>query len=199
MMYTYPPQLLKRQREYLLEAVIAVIIGILLTALVLYPLLVKLLQVVNQQKRTILKGNLEMMTLLGSAISKRDSDTDAHNFRVTLYAIALAEAHELPLSQRRALLKGAFVHDIGKIAISDTVLLKPGRLTADEFAIMKKWMAVATPMAWPETTFRSMLVFSRWPMSSMPSHPNAPTKTPCRWTKPSRFCEQNAATISTQS
>lgn len=137
MMYTYPPQLLKRQKEYLVEAVIAVIVGILFTALALYPLLLRMLRVVNKQKYDILKGNLEMMTLLGSAISKRDSDTDAHNFRVTLYAIALADAIGLSLSQRQALLKGAFVHDIGKIAISDNVLLKPDKLTDEEFAIMK--------------------------------------------------------------
>ncbi|MDR9500008.1 MAG: HD domain-containing protein [Hydrogenovibrio sp.] len=137
LMYTYPPQLLKRQREYLIEAVIAVIFSILLTALVIYPILLRLIKVVNRQKQDILKGNLEMMTILGSAISKRDSDTDAHNFRVTLYAIALAESMNLPLNQRQNLLKGAFVHDIGKIAISDTVLLKPGRLTSDEFSVMK--------------------------------------------------------------
>ncbi|MDR9499043.1 MAG: HD-GYP domain-containing protein [Hydrogenovibrio sp.] len=137
LMYTYPPQLLKRQHEYLIEAVIAVVISILLTALVLYPILLRLINVVNQQKHAILKGNLEMMTLLGSAISKRDSDTDAHNFRVTLYAIALAESVDLPLNERQALLKGAFVHDIGKIAISDTILLKPGPLNDEEFSIMK--------------------------------------------------------------
>ena len=137
LMYTYPPQLLKRQKEYLIEAVITVVISILLTALVLYPILLRLFNVVNQQKHAILKGNLEMMSLLGSAISKRDSDTDAHNFRVTLYAIALAESVDLPLNERQALLKGAFVHDIGKIAISDTILLKPGPLNDEEFSIMK--------------------------------------------------------------
>ncbi|NPA72249.1 MAG: HD-GYP domain-containing protein, partial [Gammaproteobacteria bacterium] len=90
------------------------------------------------QKRDVLKANVEMLSLIGSAISKRDSDTDEHNFRVTLYAIQLAERMQLDTQHRQSLLKGAFVHDIGKIAISDNILLKPGKLTDDEFEQMKR-------------------------------------------------------------
>jgi HD-GYP domain-containing protein (c-di-GMP phosphodiesterase class II) len=77
------------------------------------------------------------MEVLGSAIAKRDSDTDAHNYRVTLYSLRLAEIVGLDGNQTRALIKGAFLHDVGKIGILDHILHKPDRLDADEFRAMQ--------------------------------------------------------------
>ncbi len=77
------------------------------------------------------------MRTLVNANAKRDSDTDAHNYRVKLYAVALAEAMELPRREIADLVAGAFLHDVGKIGIPDSILLKPGKLTDDEFRIMK--------------------------------------------------------------
>jgi HD-GYP domain-containing protein (c-di-GMP phosphodiesterase class II) len=87
--------------------------------------------------REVVNGNLEMASVLGAAIAKRDSDTNAHNYRVTLYAIALGEAVDLDPTAMRALILGAFLHDVGKIGISDNILLKPGKLNDDEFAVMR--------------------------------------------------------------
>ena len=75
--------------------------------------------------------------MLGSAIAKRDSDTDAHNYRVTFYSVRLAEAIGLDEPKIRSLIKGAFLHDVGKIAIRDATLLKPGRLNTEEFTEMQ--------------------------------------------------------------
>jgi putative nucleotidyltransferase with HDIG domain len=93
----------------------------------------------NLLKKTdeLLKSNLISIVSLGNAIAKRDSDTNAHNYRVTYYSIKIAEAFNLSKEQVQALIKGAFLHDIGKIAISDTILLKPGKLTKKEFETMK--------------------------------------------------------------
>ena len=77
------------------------------------------------------------MQVLGGAIAKRDSDTDAHNYRVTVYSVALAEAVALPRDQIQSLIKGALLHDVGKLGIRDNVLLKPGKLDAEEFTVMK--------------------------------------------------------------
>jgi HD-GYP domain-containing protein (c-di-GMP phosphodiesterase class II) len=77
------------------------------------------------------------MEVLGSAIAKRDSDTNIHNYRVTIYAIRLAEALGEHKAEVRGLIAGAFLHDVGKIGISDNILLKPGRLTEEEFDIMR--------------------------------------------------------------
>ncbi len=92
---------------------------------------------VNDHVARLLEANLEMLEVLGGAIAKRDSDTSAHNYRVTLLALALAEARGLDRTAVQALMKGSFLHDVGKIGISDTILLKPGRLDHDEFEIMK--------------------------------------------------------------
>ena len=85
----------------------------------------------------LVSANLTTLELLGAAISKRDSDTSAHNYRVTVYAVLLAEAVGLGDDTVRALIKGAMLHDLGKIAIPDHILLKPGKLTEEEFAVMR--------------------------------------------------------------
>jgi len=62
---------------------IAISIGIvLLTTLLLYPTIIQLLNRVTRMSRQLLDANLETIQLLGSAIAKRDSDTDIHNYRV---------------------------------------------------------------------------------------------------------------------
>jgi putative nucleotidyltransferase with HDIG domain len=83
------------------------------------------------------QANIRMLEVLGNAIAKRDSDTHAHNYRVTVYAIRLAEKAGLDEEDIKSLVKGSFLHDVGKIAIRDTILLKPGKLTEEEFAVMK--------------------------------------------------------------
>lgn len=99
------------------------------------------LQIKNRELELIsgalLNANVGMLEVLGSAIAKRDSDTCAHNYRVTIYSIHLGKALQLTESSLRSLIKGAFLHDIGKIAISDAILLKPGRLDAGEFEVIK--------------------------------------------------------------
>jgi HD-GYP domain-containing protein (c-di-GMP phosphodiesterase class II) len=85
----------------------------------------------------LLQGNLELMNVLGCAIAERDSDTNSHNYRVTFYALQLAEAIRLPNDKKRDLIAGAFLHDVGKIGIRDPILLKPEKLTPEEFEIMK--------------------------------------------------------------
>ena len=85
----------------------------------------------------LLRANIGMLEVLGSAIAKRDSGTSAHNYRVTIHAIQLGKTFGLNDKAICSLIKGSFLHDVGKIAISDTILLKPGKLTFEEFAVMK--------------------------------------------------------------
>ena len=90
---------------------------------------------------SLLDANLEMLGVLGSAIAKRDADTDAHNYRVTVYSVRLAEAARLDTHTIQALIKGAFLHDVGKIGTPDHILLKPGKLTEEEYAVMREHVA----------------------------------------------------------
>jgi putative nucleotidyltransferase with HDIG domain len=113
------------------------IVVTLVTTLILYPVIVRLSRELLYFSNDLLRSNLELIEVLGGAVAKRDSDTNSHNYRVTLYAVRLAEALGLNKKRIRNLIAGAFLHDVGKIGISDTILLKPGRLTAEEFAVMK--------------------------------------------------------------
>jgi HD-GYP domain-containing protein (c-di-GMP phosphodiesterase class II) len=114
------------------------VVGLILaTALTIYPIIGRLLNRLSRQTVKLLDSNLETLQVLGGAIAKRDSDTDAHNYRVSVYSVCLAEAVRLPREQIQSLIKGALLHDVGKLGIRDNILLKPGGLTDDEFTVMK--------------------------------------------------------------
>lgn len=129
-------------RSQLWHTLGAVLIAILATSLLLYPVIISLNRDVLRFSHQVLQGNLEMASVLGAAIAKRDSDTGDHNFRVALYAIKLGQAVGLEALAMRQLILGAFLHDVGKIGISDNILLKPGRLTPEEFDIMRTHVAL---------------------------------------------------------
>lgn len=120
-------------REVALSAVISVFIA----ALLLYPLMSGLLGRTEALSSRLLEANLSLLRSLGNAIAKRDADTDAHNYRVTCYAVALAEALGVAKETITELVLGAFLHDVGKIGIPDPILLKAGQLTNAEFQIMR--------------------------------------------------------------
>jgi HD-GYP domain-containing protein (c-di-GMP phosphodiesterase class II) len=107
------------------------------TAAIIYPIILGLINRLSRQSVKLLDSNLEILQVLGGAIAKRDSDTDAHNYRVSVYSVCLAEAVGLPRKEIKGLIKGALLHDVGKLGIRDDILLKPGKLSADEFTVMK--------------------------------------------------------------
>src|SRR5712691_7643408 len=75
---------------------------------------------------------------LGDALDLKDAETEGHSKRVTAYTIAIARAMGLPDDQIRVIARGAFLHDIGKMAIPDAILLKPGALNPEEIATMRE-------------------------------------------------------------
>lgn len=77
------------------------------------------------------------LTALMSALDARDRETEGHSMRVSRLACLLGEAVGLNGPQLKALERGALLHDIGKIGISDTILHKPGKLTAEEWRLMR--------------------------------------------------------------
>jgi HD domain-containing protein len=110
---------------------------VLLATLFLYPVILQLLRRLEKLSRDLLDANLETLQVVGSAIAKRDSDTDLHNYRVTVYSVRLAEALRVDEAAIRILIKGAFLHDVGKIGIRDAILLKPGKLDEVEYREMQ--------------------------------------------------------------
>src|SRR5689334_19754739 len=65
---------------------------------------------------------------LGDALDLKDAETEGHSKRVTAFTIAVARAMGLPAEQIRVIARGAFLHDIGKMAIPDHIIRKPGKL-----------------------------------------------------------------------
>src|SRR5215813_2737039 len=75
---------------------------------------------------------------LGDALDLKDRETEGHSKRVTAFTIAIAKTMGLPSDQIRVIARGAFLHDIGKMAIPDAILKKEGKLTTEEMEIMKE-------------------------------------------------------------
>jgi putative two-component system response regulator len=80
----------------------------------------------------------QIIIALARVIDARDSNTARHSERVSLYATLLGERVGLTSLELDAVRRGGLFHDIGKIAVPDSVLLKPGRLTIEEFEMIKR-------------------------------------------------------------
>jgi putative nucleotidyltransferase with HDIG domain len=75
---------------------------------------------------------------LGDALDLKDSETEGHSKRVTAYAIALARAMGITPQEIKIIARGAFLHDVGKMAIPDEILRKPGKLSEKERELMRE-------------------------------------------------------------
>jgi HD-GYP domain-containing protein (c-di-GMP phosphodiesterase class II) len=136
-MFAVSPEMAEQMRWAILRSVIfSVGIVVAVTAL-LFPVIHHLMRRLADYSTHLLDANLETLSVLGSAIAKRDSDTDAHNYRVSLYSARIGQAMGLSRTEMQALVKGSFLHDVGKIGIPDAILLKPGRLDENEFTVMQ--------------------------------------------------------------
>lgn len=81
---------------------------------------------------------LETIMCLSKAAEYRDYETGAHILRMAHYSKHIARELGLPLDQQNLLLEAAPMHDVGKVGIADAILLKPGKLTEQEFTVMKR-------------------------------------------------------------
>ena len=86
---------------------------------------------------SVLQNLRDTMRSLVKAIEAKDAYTEQHSSRVTELSVKLAERMGLSEDEIVSLRFSGFLHDIGKIGIADHILTKPGRLTDDEFAIMR--------------------------------------------------------------
>src|SRR6516165_12043445 len=75
---------------------------------------------------------------LGNALDLKDAETEGHSKRVTAFTIAMARSMQIDPADIKIIARGAFLHDIGKMAIPDAILTKPSRLNAEEQAIMRE-------------------------------------------------------------
>ncbi|ACV64864.1 response regulator receiver modulated metal dependent phosphohydrolase [Desulfofarcimen acetoxidans DSM 771] len=97
----------------------------------------KLEDTVQERTKELQDLQVELIHRLGRAAEFRDNDTGAHITRIGKYSFELAKAAGLSDKECRLILHASTMHDIGKIGIADEILLKPERLTPDEWEIMK--------------------------------------------------------------
>jgi putative nucleotidyltransferase with HDIG domain len=80
----------------------------------------------------------DTLEALGSALDLKDAETEGHCQRVTAFCISIAKAMDVPGTYLPILARAAFLHDIGKMAIPDSILRKPGPLNDEEKQVMRK-------------------------------------------------------------
>jgi HD-GYP domain-containing protein (c-di-GMP phosphodiesterase class II) len=135
--FAVSPSVMTAIRYRIFKGTLLGIIIVVVTSALMYPIIQNLLGRLSTLTVNLLDANMETLQTLGCAIAKRDSDTDAHNYRVTIFSVRLAEAAGVDHPTIQKLIKGAFLHDVGKIGVRDNILLKQGKLDVDEFEIMK--------------------------------------------------------------
>jgi putative two-component system response regulator len=92
------------------------------------------------------KMSTEIIQRLTAVSEYRDTDTGAHIARIGLYSSKMAEALNMPFDFIETLAFASPMHDLGKIGIPDSILLKPGSLTQEEFEIMKTHTTIGQKM-----------------------------------------------------
>jgi putative nucleotidyltransferase with HDIG domain len=93
---------------------------------------------IREARERLQMAYVEFVGSLASALDARDPYTAGHSRRVSELACATAEAMGVPAEEVNNIRVGALLHDIGKMGVLDSLLRKPGKLTADEFATIKE-------------------------------------------------------------
>jgi len=96
------------------------------------------------------------------ALDLRDKETEGHSQRVTTMTLRLARAVGIDDAQLTHVRRGALLHDIGKLGVPDSILLKPGPLTDEEWAIMRQHPVYAYDLLYPIAYLRPALDIPRW-------------------------------------
>jgi len=94
--------------------------------------------VVQDRTQDLIDTQLEIVRSLGRAAEYRDNETGLHIVRMSNYSLLLAKAAGMDEGWCEHLMNASPMHDIGKVGIPDSILLKPGKLNADEFSAMQK-------------------------------------------------------------
>jgi len=107
--------------------------------------------------------NAEMVLFsLALTIEAKDPYTEGHCDRLSKYSVALGEKLGLSPELRVALRRGGLIHDIGKLAVPEAILLKPGPLTPEERKIMEQHTVIGEKICAPLRSFRNVLPIIRY-------------------------------------
>jgi putative two-component system response regulator len=98
---------------------------------------------------------------LAQAVEQRDQHTGLHCQRLATYSVKLGEALGLSRTELRALYRGGYLHDIGKIGVPDAILFKKGPLTEDEWVVMRSHTTKGEEICRPMKTLALVLPIIR--------------------------------------
>lgn len=103
----------------------------------------------------------QVLLSMARCIEGKDPGTEGHCERLSAYAARFADLLGLPEELRQALVIGGILHDLGKVAVPDSILLKEGPLTEEEFAVMKQHPVIGESICAPMKSFRNVLPIIR--------------------------------------
>jgi len=101
---------------------------------------------VQERTQELQQTRLEIIRRLGRAVEYRDNETGLHVIRMSYYTASLARAIGMTPETSELLFQASPMHDIGKIGIPDRILLKPGHLDPDEWAVMRTHTTIGAAM-----------------------------------------------------
>lgn len=115
----------------------------------------------RQANRQISALNDDLFETLSRFFDARDPYVGSHTFTVAEYATAIARELQLPDERVKLIRQAAILHDIGKIAIPEQILHKPGRLTDEEFALMRLHAEIGAALLEESASLRHLAIFVR--------------------------------------
>jgi putative nucleotidyltransferase with HDIG domain len=104
----------------------------------------------------------QMISAFAKAIDKKDKYTGGHSSRVAKYSVMIAERIGLSKKEIDVIWRMALLHDIGKIGIPDAIINKTGKLTDEEFAVIKSHPAMGSEILETITEKPELLIGARW-------------------------------------
>ena len=117
----------------------------------------KINEELEDSKEQLEQAYLDMVQTLRYTVEAKDTYTRGHSDRVSEYSVLIGEKLGLPEAQIKTLRIGGLFHDIGKIGIPDSILLKPGKLTDDEYSEIKNHPSIGAHILGSAKIFQDII------------------------------------------
>lgn len=117
----------------------------------------RLYELISKEYDEEIKGSKSLMISLANVIEAKDAYTDGHTRRVSAISVALGKELKLKSDKLEILEVCGMIHDVGKVGIPEQILNKPGKLTSEEFEIVKKHPAMGEKICIPLGAFKKYL------------------------------------------
>ncbi len=137
------------------------LITILVVVLVIAVLLYIMIQL-NRKHEQVARLSVQAVEAIAAAIDAKDSYTKGHSDRVAKYAREIASRYGYTEKQQQELYMMGLLHDVGKIGVPDTVITKPGKLTNEEFDMIKKHPVIGSDILSKTSELSRLATGARW-------------------------------------